>query len=1041
MANTIKEFSKELLAKTLKEYDTQKVRPIDARIDNIINNPGDGSTPTEVIDARKDIAGTVHPTLGKRIDAEMANVNSLFSTIEGSNISTDTLDGYLKNVEIKGNTIQNEADLADIKSVGDKVEGQELYKIPLLCTGKNLINFGDFEKGSIDNNGNLEVNDSRCRTKSFIAVKPSTRYVTSKNNTQWLSVFEYDKDGVFIVQSVNATSMCSTFTSRMNTKFIKIKTNDDLTIASTNNLQLEEGTQATSFEKYQEHKLTILSPVQIEKVGDVADRIVEKDGVWGVEKNIDSITLNGSEVWTIQNGATPLAGTKYFELKSVQGKYQIPSSNAISNHLISTYAVKSPNDLWNASVNEGISYNRNGYLTIRCMSQNEIELKSWLSNSNILVKLPLVTPQFIPLPHAQQVKLRTFANKTNISFLTEIEGTIKADVPKSLGATVNTHTTQIDNLNNELDRVKKLEQSTVSTVVTDKDFTVVEQTTQGYFEDVELKGRTLVNGYTDRISNAIGNSEISLSTDFITITNPTAYRFARYSHNFDFEIGKSYTIIFNVIENNHPNVGLFIETADGGNVNSNEYKDFKVGLNVAKLVPNKENSSKLRFACQNANTNSVTKISRKIVILEGDHTQNPPSYFEGLKSVGEGTDEIVVSSVDDKYEHTITTTQNKIDYRFSNQFKKGTVFKGLAEKKITLGVRNAGSTSWLKDVQLSKNQEYIVEDNMEVYTLALLSIDGWDTKTVSKKLFELVECSEIETDKKKLLYFDPTDNTWKKPTLREWDSVEKHADGKYWKHKRSEKVVFDGSGDWQIGNDTGNCIHFNTTNPITNIKISGLTISDKFNYSSSFSPDIECVNITGSGRIVIKILKSKLTTQDVAGFKQWLQANPTTVVYQLAKEEVYECTNIDLITYENETNFTVKSGVLSPHTTLKVHSNISNVVSLLQKKVSLLEQNIGSYMITQNRLMLTSRYNADTIGFEYSVSRMASTSLEYDEDLFMLLLENIRIGKNNYDREKMESIIDFYVMYFVISCEMAYILFDIIEEQHNIQEGNIDELY
>ena len=36
-------------------------------------------------------------------------------------------------------------------------------------------------------------------------------------------------------------------------------------------------------------------------------------------------------------------------------------------------------------------------------------------------------------------------------------------------------------------------------------------------------------------------------------------------------------------------------------------------------------------------------------------------------------------------------------------------------------------------------------------------------------------------------------------------------------------------------------------------------------------------------------------------------------------------------------NYVVNSGAIVPRTTLKVHNNISNVVSLLQKKVSLLE--------------------------------------------------------------------------------------------------------
>ena len=51
-------------------------------------------------------------------------------------------------------------------------------------------------------------------------------------------------------------------------------------------IQIEESTQATPYEPYQEDKITILSPVQLEKVGGVADRIVCKDGVWGVEKNV-----------------------------------------------------------------------------------------------------------------------------------------------------------------------------------------------------------------------------------------------------------------------------------------------------------------------------------------------------------------------------------------------------------------------------------------------------------------------------------------------------------------------------------------------------------------------------------------------------------------------------------------------------------------------------------------------------------------------------------------------------------------------------------
>ena len=116
---------------------------------------------------------------------------------------------------------------------------------------------------------------------------------------------------------------------------------------------------------------------------------------------------------------------------------------------------------------------------------------------------------------------------------------------------------------------------------------------------------------------------------------------------------------------------------------------------------------------------------------------------------------------------------------------------------------------------------------------------------------------------------------------------------------------------------------------------------DKFNFSSvsiwDKTIDNELCMISPSQNFMLRINKSRLATQDVQGFKQWLQTNNVTVVYQLAEEKVYECTNIDLITYANETNFIIESGAIVPRTTLKVHNNISNVVKILQEKVSLLE--------------------------------------------------------------------------------------------------------
>lgn len=709
-------------------------------------------------DAEVIMARDGETSLKARLDRDIEKAKQVYVNVEGSNISTDSSDGYLKDVEILGNTIQDSENLADIRSVGDTVEGQELYEIPVLSRGKNLFDISEtLSLGKLDpTTGDISLLDrSKDLIKTstgfsvnvtsmyggvvsdFISVKPNTTYVFSGiNNTnvaEQSSLCYFDKDKNPIGNGWGDSSWRKSFTTPNDVYYFKISWwlfNPG--IINYTNIQLEEGTVATLYEPYQEDKLTILSPVQLERVGDVADRIICKDGVWGVEKNVVTYHLKD---FTQSNYNS-------FACRTVFPKFGVDFTNLTTTPFYTNLGYMHTNIdyQWNNRGIDSIAVDRamiSGQYEYVCdvTSENYVynDVVKIIKDNDIWVKYALLEPQFIPLPHSQQIKLRTFANKTNISFGCEIEGTIKAQVPKSIGATVNTHTEQISNLNKELDRVKKLEESTVSTVTTESDFTTVEATSNGYFEDIKLEGKTLV----------------------VNIDNE-------------------------IVE---------------------------------------------------AGTEGAT-----------------------LKSVGNGADEIVVSSV------------------------------------------NSDNT---------------------------------------------------KSDKKRLLYYNEETQSWEKPILRQWDSIEKHANGKYYYHQRSGEVVLNGNEDWRINPKEGNI----TQGLLTTPNINTLVISDKFKYSQHNDVD-ECIWVYNKNNIVLNIAKSKLSTQDVTGFKQWLQANNVTVVYQLAQEKVYECTNIDLITYNGETNYVVESGAIVPKTTLKVHNNISNVVSLLQKKVSLLESNVKASQEVQDMMIL-----------------------------------------------------------------------------------------
>ena len=936
----------------------------------------------EVIDARDG-----ETSLKARLDRDIEKAKQVYVNVEGSNISTDSSDGYLKNVEILGNTVQDSENLADIRSVGDTVEGQELYEIPVLSVGKNLIDYAKFNAHTVDS-GTVKI----LKDANSIKINGNGSYASARIKLN-LKKGEYifSKDCVVTLGGV-ATGRCFIFIDNKHTyTLVNTKQSQKISLASdsevmidlvgtwgesatfdaTFNVQLEEGTVATPCEPYIEDKLTILSPVQLEKVGDVRDRIIEKDGVWGVEKNIVTKVLNGNEgIWHSTNNGEYL---KFGNYDVCVDAHFAPHSTQL---IISDKFITGVNSS-GETTQEQVMYYCHGDLraelriSILASKVGSTGFEGWLKDNNVTIKYRLAQPQFIPLPHDQQVKLRTFANKTNISFLTEIEGTIKAQVPKSIGATVNTHTEQINNLNKELDRVKKLEESTVSTVTTESDFTTVEATSNGYFEDVKLEGKTLVNLATQPTNNGSINHQYATISTVTNIKTSTEYTY----------------IIYN---NGSETLKLYLNTNGGFDWFDLDVEANSTVIGKAKTLPTIEGD--IWLSLKKAET---IKQNLQVVLLEGDHTQNPPSYFEGFKSVGDGIDEIVIESVkgDGNLLKPITLGTN---VNGNNPIPSYITFTNEYSMNFT-------ATDWNQGIQLTiphlqKGETYVLAydtvKDITVNCTGALNTNG-DLPLNDRTRREIVATSSgtakirfkndkqtgyvfitnvrlirkgsdetfklHQSDKKRLLYYNEETQTWEKPILREWDSIEKHANGKYYYHQRSGEVVFNGSESWDKsdsgyqGETTGNVTFHSPFVSISSWGNSSYLICDvipsRVGGEGVWGAVAEGIT-TDSSKIMISILKSKLSTQDAQGFKQWLQANNVTVVYQLAKEKVYECTNIDLITYANETNYIVECGAIVPKSTLKVHNNISNVVSLLQKKVSLLESNVKASQEVQDMMIL-----------------------------------------------------------------------------------------
>ena len=863
-------------------------------------------------------------SLHARLERDLAKGKIHFVDVEGSSVSTESEEGYLENVEIHGNTWQDSENLEDIRSVGTKVEGQELYEIPVLSIGKNIFS-GNILLGRYDETGNF-INDDRMYTTSKFKVQANKTIIVNHDNikTIWINFWDVNMNHISQVP----VHPYNNITTPINCVICSITGSIGATL---NNLQVEYETIATPYEPYKEDKLTILSPTPIEKVGDVADRIVCKDGVWGVEKNIKTVMLNGSENWkdfTIRTESTNIVTLEV-------SNDVIPKINVVCNRFVYLPS------------NEVEEHARlaNGKEHIRIFISNEkasslIEFKKWCESNPLIIKYHFAQPQFIPLPHSQQIKLRTFAGRTNIHFDTEIEPTIKAQVPKSLGATVNSHTTQIDNLNKELDRVKKLEESTVSTVTSDKAFTTVAETTGGYFEDVKIEGKTLVN-----LAQKAVNTYTITSNSSGVIAKVNTKPLTTYTLAVTFSDNKC---------TSSDNIGIFLcQTVFSAGVNLSGYD--ANGTVIRKITTGENPVSDWMIGARSSFKGTVSVSN--FILLEGDHTDKDITFFEGLKSVGQDTDEISVSSVNEnlfdgvwesgginaegvlanlncvRTKDFIQVKSNSlIKFRYPSNYNRSfyiheydSNFNVCAGEKVVDPANNILTTN--------PNTKYI-----KFNTVVLTSLDI--TLPLNHMSVTMQKSSEKDTihqsDKKQILYFNPTTETWEKPVLREWDSIEKHSDGKYYYHKRSGEVVLNGSESWYSVSTLENVLGFGVGIDLHGVTDLSKIISDRFNFVGE--DKLGQIRLGNSGKsIFIFIDNTKLSTQNVVGFKQWLQANNVTVVYQLAKEEVYECTNLDLITYNGETNLIVSSGAIQPRITLKVLSNVSNIVKLLQEKVSILE--------------------------------------------------------------------------------------------------------
>ena len=447
----------------------------------------------------------------------------------------------------------------------------------------------------------------------------------------------------------------------------------------------------------------------------------------------------------------------------------------------------------------------------------------------------------------------------------------------------------------EVDRInKKIEVSFLHQE--DKESHDINNTVDGMTTDMVIKGRTLQN-FKSNVKNYISKWVDNGDNYSLNLPSGSGQPYILYGLTQTLKENQKYTVIVNLIEYTSGVLHFSFMNSEGNKPASTELVAESKGLKkFVFTINNTIKAETLRILPRNG-VDNIYSISKNILILEGDWTNKPiPEYFEGIKSFGQEEDKIVelshgknIYNWEDLYIYKPEEKWRVIKVPNIPKFELGKTYKVSYKTtedvmlKIILTYQNG------EDAYSASESPLVISKDKGKITGFRFYIEESDYSTNKKFIITNIQIEEgsqattyepYKEDKKEVQLskygFDEGLRGLNNTDYDELNSIRDVA------IKRVEKYTFTGEEILRKQSIYGDVIRFDYK--LTNLKFASDIICNNFAKGIIGKENLECINVHANDNLIqIQIKASKLETQDVAGFRKWLKANPTTIYYELAQ--------------------------------------------------------------------------------------------------------------------------------------------------------------